>query len=180
MSQSDQAPFSIAPATDPLAALYACHRHIRAQCEALQDLADHLPDHVRQGTASDLARDILHELDTWMARHHTDEDSGLFPALLESMAGSDAVCLRGMTLHVSDEHRALESIWRTPLRALLEQITRNEPTGLPPAAIRTFTTRYIELIAQEEDELLPMAERLLTDSEIEALGRLMQARQARP
>lgn len=31
------------------------------------------------------------------ARHHEDEEQDLFPALLESMAGSDAVCLRELT-----------------------------------------------------------------------------------
>src|SRR3546814_8698712 len=93
------------------------------------------------------------------------------------MAGSDAVCLRGMTQHARDEHRAIESIWRSPLRILLEQIANNEPAGLPPAAIQAFTTRYLELIAYEDDELLPMAQRLLTDTEIDTLRRLMQARQ---
>ena len=180
MNRSDPPSFSIEPTSDPLAALSACHRHIRAQCDALLDLAKRLPEHLEQGTASGQARNILRELDTWMARHHADEDSGLFPALMESMAGSDAVCLRGMTSGISDEHRTLESVWRNPLRTLLAQIAGNEPAGLPPAAIQAFTTRYIDLIAREEDELRPMAERLLTDSELQALGRLMQARQARP
>ncbi|MDN5844354.1 MAG: hemerythrin domain-containing protein, partial [Alcaligenaceae bacterium] len=156
----------------------ACHRHIRTQCEALLDLAQNLPHYVDQGTAPGLARSILHELDTWMARHHADEESGLFPTLIESMAGSDAVCLRGMTQHACDEHRTLESIWRKPLRMLLEQIADHEPASLPVAATQAFTTRYLELIAHEDDELLPMAERLLTDNEIDTLRHRMQARQA--
>lgn len=176
MSNSSDLPSCIEPPANPLQALSASHRHIRVQCEALLDLAEHLPQYVGQGTASGLADGILRELDTWMARHHADEESGLFPTLIESMAGSDAVCVRGMTQGVSDEHRALERIWRNPLRILLEQITNNEPAGLPLSAIQAFTSRYLELIALEEDELLPMAERLLTDKEIDALRHLMQAR----
>ena len=41
-----------------------------------------------------------------------DEEADLFPALLEAVAGSDAVCLRELTASLAAQHRELESRWR--------------------------------------------------------------------
>lgn len=39
---------------------------------------------------------LLRYFDTSAGHHHADEEDDIFPALIESMAGSDAICLRAM------------------------------------------------------------------------------------
>ena len=47
----------------------------------------------------------MRDFDTSARHHHDDEERDLFPALIESMAGSDAVCLRELTAALTAEHR---------------------------------------------------------------------------
>ena len=49
--------------------------------------------------------------DTATRDHHADEETDLFPALIESMAGSDAACLRDLTASLSRDHRRMEQGW---------------------------------------------------------------------
>src|SRR3546814_18542886 len=50
--------------------------------------------------------------DTSAIQHHADEEVDLFPALIESMEGSDAVCIRELTDGLCADHRKLEAGWR--------------------------------------------------------------------
>ena len=63
--------------------------------------------------------------DTSAKQHHADEEQDLFPALLESMAGSDPVCLRELTAALTAEHRELEARWQD-VRAVLERVIAGE------------------------------------------------------
>lgn len=51
--------------------------------------------------------------DTSARHHHDDEEHDLFPALIESMAGSGAICLRELTAALTVEHREPEARWQT-------------------------------------------------------------------
>src|SRR6185295_789631 len=98
--------------------------------------------------------------------HHADEECDLFPALIESMAGSDAVCLRELIQVLGIEHRELEARWQC-LRPSLEDISGNGATSLDAAEVEALTALYDQHIAREELELLPMAARLLSDDELD-------------
>ncbi|MBN9429284.1 MAG: hemerythrin domain-containing protein [Burkholderiales bacterium] len=154
------------------------------------------------------AADLIRFFDYVIVQHHADEEEDLFPALIESMAGSDAVCLREMTEALRSEHRLLEADWRE-LRRELEQVASGAGTsGMAPAAetgqragaiqaaaaIQTaqesagtplarsaqrFADRLHAHSAREDDELLPMAERLLSDEELAMVAAAMQRRRAR-
>ncbi|WP_395702011.1 hemerythrin domain-containing protein [Aquabacterium sp.] len=159
----------------PLEMLAACHGRVQAQCATLRRLAAHL---ARQGVdqqAQDAAAALMRYFDTSAVHHHADEEVDLFPALLESMAGSDAVCLRQLTASLAAEHRELEQRWRD-LRRRLEQVTRADATTLPDDEVHDFIDLYERHIAREEAELLPMAGRLLSDAELDRIGQAMRAR----
>jgi hypothetical protein len=113
--------------------------------------------------------------DTAARGHHADEEVDLFPALLETMAGSDAVCLHEMMAAQTAEHRQLESRWRA-LRLALEQVAAGGPALLAPQDVKGFTDLYERHIAREEAELLPMVQRLLSGPELDRIGRAMRLR----
>ncbi|HEX4329524.1 MAG TPA: hemerythrin domain-containing protein [Burkholderiales bacterium] len=159
----------------PLEMLVACHGRIERQCAILLRLVTHLAAHGADVQAQTAAANVLRYFDTAALQHHADEEADLFPALLESMAGSDAVCIREITERLSGEHRLLEAAWRR-LREPLEKIAGGEVTALDAAQVESFTRAYADHLAFEEAELLPMAARLLGDAEIEAIGRAMRER----
>lgn len=159
----------------PLEMLAACHGRVQRQCETLLRLPDHLQEHGADPPAQEAARAVMRYFDTAARDHHADEEQDLFPALLESMAGSDAVCLRELTESLCADHRALERCWVT-LRQGLQQVAEGASSRLVDAEVSGFVQRYAQHIAREEAELLPMAARLLSTAELDRIGLAMRAR----
>ena len=159
----------------PLEMLSACHGRVQQQCETLQRLVPHVAAHGADRPAREAAAAVMRYFDTAARHHHDDEEQDLFPALLESMAGSDAVCLRELTDRLVAEHRALERCWRV-LRARLEPLAAGQASPLPDSEVQALVDLYTGHIACEEAELLPMARRLLGDAELDRIGLAMRAR----
>jgi hemerythrin-like domain-containing protein len=118
---------------------------------------------------------VMRYFDTSAKHHHDDEEEDLFPALIESMPGSDAVCVCQMIEGLKAEHRALETAWRH-LRGVLERIAGGESVLLASDAVEAFVGLYERHIDREESELLPMAARLLSDDDLARIGRAMRER----
>jgi len=110
----------------------------------------------------------------WLLRRSTD----LFPALLESMAGSDATCIKQMAQELSAEHRALDTHWRR-VRAALDAIVGGAKVDVPSAAVEALASLCERHTAFEDAELLPMADRLLSDPELLRLMDAMAERRER-
>ena len=159
----------------PLEMLAACHLRIADQLTTLQRLAAHLREHGSDADAQVAAQRVLRYFDTSARDHHADEEDDLFPALIEAMAGSDAVCLRDMFAALATEHREVEARWQA-LRAALLRVAAGQAVLLDGAEVRAFADVYQRHIAREEAELLPMARRLLSDSELDRIGAAMRAR----
>lgn len=159
----------------PLAMLAACHGRVQQQCETLLRLHTHLQQHGADRPAQEAARAVMRYFDTAARHHHDDEEQDLFPALLESMAGSDAVCLRELTASLCSDHRQLEQRWGA-LRQRLLQVAEGGATTLDGEDVSGFVQRYQQHITREEAELLPMAARLLSDAELDRIGLAMRRR----
>ncbi|HEY6134489.1 MAG TPA: hemerythrin domain-containing protein [Rubrivivax sp.] len=167
-----------ASATDyevPLEMLAACRLRIESQCTTLQRLAQHLLDHGSDALAQADASRLKRYFDMSAMDLHADEEVDLFPALIESVAGSDAVCLRGLIVTLSTEHRELESRWRS-LRVVLQKVARGMSAALDVDDVSGFVRLYQRHIAREQAELLPMARRLLGSDELDRIATAMRAR----
>lgn len=159
----------------PLEMLAACHLRVESQCATLCRLVPHLGEHGADRQARDAASAVMRYFDTSAHDHHADEEVDLFPALIESMAGSDAVCLRELTAALSADHRELE-LRRRSVRSALEQVADGNATTLAADDVQAFVGLYERHIAREEAELLPLAQRLLGDAELDRIGLAMRAR----
>lgn len=159
----------------PLEMLAACHGRVEKQCDTLKRLAAWLPEHGCDEQARQAAVAVMRYFDTAAVDHHADEEQDLFPALIEAMAGSDAVCLHELTQHLSAEHRILESLWATVRQSLsaiaMGTLDGTEMPGLPP-----FLQTYHAHLKKEDDELLPMAARLLSQEQLTQIGIAMRHR----
>ena len=159
----------------PLEMLAACHGRVQSQCETLGRLVVHLGQHGADQPAQQAAAAVMRYFDTAARHHHADEEVDLFPALIESMAGSDAVCLRELTASLVADHRELEHRW-SGLRRQLEPVATGQAAMLAGDAVEAFVGLYERHIAREESELLPMAQRLLSDQELDRIGLAMRQR----
>jgi hemerythrin-like domain-containing protein len=159
----------------PLAMLSACHGRVEQQCDTLRRLLAHLAAQGADRAAREAAAAVRRYFDTAAAHHHADEEQDLFPALLEAVAGSDAVCLRALTDGLRAEHRQLEARWQR-LRVPLGTLAEGGEAALDAAQVQAFTQAYAGHIAREEAELLPLARRLLDDAQLDVLGRAMRQR----
>lgn len=161
-----------APGFDrPLDVLQACHTRIAKQCDTLDSLLVHLPDHGADTQAQQAARALLAYFDTAAVNHHDDEERNLFP-LLETV-GAPGACDLVETLTL--EHDELALLWRS-LRISLQQIEAGRPGTLDGDAARRFISLNRRHIEFENTHVLPLAARVLGAAEIELLGRAMAAR----
>lgn len=159
----------------PLEMLAACHGRVQSQCATLLRLVPHIATQGSDRPAQEAAAAVMRYFDTAARHHHEDEERDLFPALLESMSGSDAVCLRALITGLCADHRALEVRWGA-LRQVLERVAAGAPCALAAADVHGLVDLYAQHIAREESELLPMAACLLSDAELDRVGHAMRVR----
>ncbi len=174
MPAADPTPSPAHPAADPLAALAARHAETRRRCEALRRLAVEEEGGAASGADrtehANQAAELLAYFDG-PARHAREaQERDLFPALIESMAGSDAVCLRGMTEGLRGERARLDGLWRGRLRPVLARLAAGEAARLDPETTGAWAEDFQRHLEAADDELLAMAARLLTDEALAELG----------
>lgn len=168
-------PFPNIGPTAPLATLCTCHRRVLAYCATLRRLVLYVAECGCTRDAQVASQGVLRFFDVEVPRHYADEEEDLFPALIESMAGSDSVCLQGLTRSSTREHRLLAGQW-TALHGPLEELAAGRDLILPAQAVESFARHWWDHIGQEESELLPMALRLLSDEELARIERGMHDR----
>lgn len=159
----------------PLEMLAACHGRVQRQCSTLERLLPHVAQQGADTAAREAATAVMRYFDTAAVDHHADEETDLFPALRDALAGSDAVCVVALIDALRSEHRQLESHWRT-LRLQLQALSAGDASALQADDLNRFVAAYQSHIAREDTELLPMAARLLDDAALHAIGSAMRER----
>lgn len=168
-----------AGAEAPLQALASANQRLLSHCASLRRLVLYLNECGFDAQAKGAMAQLSLFFDTLLPGHHADQDIDLFPALIESMAGSDAVCLREITESLASEHRELRRLW-LHLRPAINDVVRGQSASLPVHEVEAFVERCQACVAREESELLPMASRLLADDQIVAIGNGMRRRRQPP
>jgi len=168
-------PSSAASFEAPLEMLFACHDRIRTRCATLLRLRAHVAQKGSDAEARNAARGVIRYFDTSARDHHEDEEQDLFPALLEALPGSDPVCIRQLTESLAEEHRELAQRW-IGVRTWLLAVEGGETQPAEAADLESFVNLYQRHAEREEKELFPMAERLLSDEELDRIGRAMRLR----
>lgn len=165
-----------APGFDrPLAVLEACHGRIARQCDTLEKLLAHLPEHGADLQAQQAARAVLAYFDIAAVHHLDDEERNLFP-LLEA-AGAPGAC--DLVEALSLEHDEQAMVWRR-LRPHLAQIEAGASARLDAELARRFVEMNRTHLEFENTHVLPLARQVLGAADIERLGRAMAARRGVP
>jgi hemerythrin-like domain-containing protein len=156
---------------DPLEMLQACHGRITAQCDTLRRLVSHLQLQGNDEQATQAARAILRYFDTAGQYHHQDEEQDLFPALLATTSPDAAAHIERLL----GEHKRMEQAWQA-LRPLLLAIAEDRADTLDAVVAEHFIACYAQHIEFENGILLPLAQRLLPDADLQRIGHNMAAR----
>ena len=159
----------------PLEMLAACHGRIDQHAALMRRLVAHVATHGADRQARTAAARVVRYFDLAAPDHHADEERDLFPALLESMAGSDAVCLRELTESLTADHRRLQAGWEA-LRPALLRLAAGEMAMPDASAVDHWVDACRQHITREDAELLPMAARLLADVALAQIGQAMRER----
>jgi hemerythrin-like domain-containing protein len=155
----------------PLDMLHACHERIMDQCATLQKLMQYLPMHGCDIQAQQAAQAVMRYFDTAGKFHHQDEEVDLFPLLRAS--NSDEA--NKLADRLQDEHLYLDEIWLT-LGAKLQEIAEGKLATLDRTMIGDFSLAYGRHIMLENTKLLPLALKLLDESQLQNMGKNMAAR----
>lgn len=155
----------------PLEMLAACHERIEDRCDLLHRLVEHLAQNGCDDQARQAASSVLRYFDTAGEHHHEDEEVNLFPALLEADPREAAALVQ----RLCEDHVEMRKSWQT-LRETLVELETGVAAMLPAADVERFTALYRAHIQREEAHLLPLAQRVLGEEAMAAIGDAMAHR----
>lgn len=163
--------FSTAPSfDDPIGLLMACHNRILGHCDTLARLPGYLSAHGSDDEARQAIRRILRYFHTAARLHHADEEENLFPFLLAHF--DFPIHLRASLRDLALQHRDLETAWED-LAKDLEDVSMDHRRTLSP---ERFISMHRAHIALENDEIFPIAARLLSVGMLDEIGSAMRTR----
>ena len=155
---------------DPLGILKACHQRMLMQCETLEKLVPHIADKGIDEEARSAISKIKTYFTTSAVHHHQDEDEDLFPIMARQ-----SLKLADIVHSLLQEHEAINQAWislETSLNQpgeLVDNINFNDQ-------VQVFCGLYRKHITHEEQELLFMAQHILSHEQLEKLGDSMAKR----
>jgi hemerythrin-like domain-containing protein len=160
---------------EPLELLRGCHDRIGRRCALLLRLADHVAQRGADADAANAAAALLRYFSDSGVKHHEDEERDLFPVLIAAAPASDRAAVEALTDALMADHRAMASAW-ADVEPRLAALAEAREAALPRALAERFDALYGAHIAREEEDLLPLARRLLDAAALERLGEAMAAR----
>ncbi|MCX7693412.1 hemerythrin domain-containing protein [Tepidimonas taiwanensis] len=165
-----------APTNDqPIADFSQCHAGILRKLDALAELPALLAPAAR---AREIAEQSLAFFREAIVEHHEDEERELFPAVLASAAaGAERERVQGLVQRLTEEHRALERLWKQ-LEGDLKKVAKGQSFALDTAGLEALVAQYRSHACFEEAEFLPLAQAILgrNDNHLAALGLALHMR----
>ena len=166
---------------EPLGLLSDCHRRIEYFLTVLLTYAEQ-PSHSLTREQKLEVEDALAYFENAAPRHTADEERSLFPRLRTSSSPDairalDTLARLERDHQIADlHHHAVDELWRR--RLALEE--------LPPVEMQELRDRlgvlqaiYKEHITAEDCDVFPIAARVLTQTQLEEVGREMAGRRRR-
>jgi len=160
---------SAASLSSPLDHLIACHKRIEQRLATLERAGMEFP--TRPEEANEAIRSAIQFMETNGARHTEDEEESLFPRLLPALSVEE----RSFVAALEAQHQNAERVFDELKQAA---------TALPGSAgdyvilATELRTIYREHIEAEEELLIPLARRVLSEEQTHAIGEEMSARRA--
>ena len=162
-------------ARNPLDVIAQAHALQVQLCDALERIADGLPDDVDRRLCAQVASSLTYDLPL----HHQDEETGLFPLLRERALDEDQI--HDILSRLASEHMT-DTDFASELSESLEILGRGEKVRNPDMVgymLRGFFERYRRHVHWENTLVMPVARLRLTDEDLATLARVMERNRAR-
>jgi hemerythrin-like domain-containing protein len=173
--------FEMAPTfNDPLGMLRACHRRIERALTVMERLAAQEQAQRLDEPARETLRQTLRYFATGVPRHAADEEESLFPRLRAVLPEEHAEAVQVIEslqqehAEADAAHRELDDLGETLLR--LGRFEYPEQRARFSELIALLQRLYQEHIRVEDDELLPLAARVVDTTDQDAIGTEMASR----
>ncbi|NIC42186.1 hemerythrin domain-containing protein [Aquabacterium sp. A08] len=163
---------------EPIQDFTQCHAGIVRKLDTLAELPALLAPAARAREIAEQAVDFFREA---IFEHHLDEERELFPAVLASAEkGAEWTRVQAMVQRLTDEHRALEQVWKR-LEPGLKKLAKGQPADVDVAAIDQLVGQYQAHARYEEAEFLPLSQTILgrNANHMAALGMSLHMRHNR-
>lgn len=156
--------------TQPLALLRACHERMLEQCETLEKLVAHVREHGVDDDARTAAQRVHRYFTTAAPLHHQDEEIDLFPLLQRQ-----SLKLADLVYSLKQEHPQLDAAW-SRLESDLLRPDHMDDLDAFAGKVTDFCNRYRSHIKRENNELLDIAQHILSSKQQKAMGEAMAKR----
>lgn len=167
----------------PLELMSDCHRRVESFLGVLRRIGESMPPMTPGSDAATALATALRYFREAAPKHTADEEESLFPRM-RALPGPGVAKVLGRIQRLEEEHRlAAEShaaIERTGSRWLADgRITAGEAEEFRFHVDRLLGI-YTAHIACEDQEVFPLAARLLSPADLGSIGREMAARRGQP
>ncbi len=155
---------------DPLGVLRACHARILAHCNMLEQLVPHIGQQGVDEEARRAINTLVHYFSTGAAQHYRDKQTDLFPVL-----NRQSLKLADIIHRLRVEHEQLDSLWNKIEKDLKTPASLADNSAFS-TQVEQFCSGYRKHIAYEDKELLGIAQHILSQRQLEELGKSMARR----
>lgn len=156
-------------ARNPLELLAHAHAVQERLCDALERIADGLPDAVDRRLCAEVTATLIYD----MPLHHRDEEQALFPLLRQKALAEDQ--LDDILDRLASEHQS-DTDFAGEIAESLEILGRGDKVRNPDMVgymLRGFFERYRRHLHWENTLVMPLARQRLTDEDLQALAMQM-------
>lgn len=164
----------------PLDLIRQTHRRLEQRCALMQRLVGHLQEKGCDADARATAGHIVRFFDEDVALHHEDEEQEFYESVAKVAPARSRLAVAKLVVELRSEHDQLQAVWRDVLRPQLVGIMEGRLQALNREAVDRCEVLYVSHVEREEQILLPIAEKHLSDARIEQLGRGMAERRKQP
>ncbi|MCB1377831.1 MAG: hemerythrin domain-containing protein [Alphaproteobacteria bacterium] len=161
-------------ARNPLDVIAHAHALQAQLCDALERIADGLPDDVDRRLCVQIAATLTYDLPL----HHHDEETALFPLLRQRASREDQI--DDILDHLTSEH-SVDTDFAGEIAEALELMGRGEPVPNPEMMgymLRGFFEGYRRHIHWENTLVMPVARQKLTENDLLELAEAMERHRA--
>lgn len=170
MSSNSPFPEGAPDFSDPLGLLKACHKNILTFCDQLEELAQTIEsgpiDFKVAGNAGKIYRYFKKE----GKHHHDDEEIEIFPLLNRT-----SLKLADRVNRAKQEHVRQDELWATIAPQLANPVAIKDASAFATTA-REFIESQRAHVKFEEEELFEIAQHLISQADLEKIGRKMAER----
>ena len=156
--------------TQPLALLRACHERMLGQCQTLEKLVAYLRENGVDKDASGTAEGVCRYFMKAAPLHHQDEELDLFPLLQRQ-----SLKLAELVYSLKQEHPQIDDAWRR-LEPDLRRLKQMEDLDAFADKVADFCSRCRAHVKRENNELLTLAQHILSSKQQKAMGEAMAER----